>query len=547
METLLKDQTIEVTLELPKKDIKPFYNTGSCDGCPLKRENYQLRADYGYWKKQHERASERLTEFEKENKELKARIRYLSQQLYGRKTEKNKSKPSEKNKKVTVDKKNRGHQPGSPQHPRRNYDHLPTIPEIHDLDEEQKNCPCCGLPFEELSGTEDSIIVEIEVKAYKRKIRKKKYKRTCNCEGIPGIITAPGPAKLLHKSRIGISIWTLLFLEKYQFQLPMYRILKRLSVYSLSIPQGTIGDGLKRLKYIFDPIYDAIVEKNLLALWWQGDETRWLVMEFLPEKLSHRWYLWVFITEETVVYIMDPTRAADVIKRHFGTTIEGILLVDRYSAYKSFAKNKTKFILAFCWSHVRRDFLDAANKYPELEEWAMEWKEAIGNLFHLNKKRLIHPVDSEGFKENDLVLKEAAEEFKTKYEEELQKPKLHFECKAVLKSLKNHWDGLIVFVKHPYIPMDNNESERKMRNPGLGRKNYYGSGRIWSAHFTAKLFSIFQTLEKWKINLQDWLTDYLTVCAQNKGSPPDDITSFLPWNISKHQVRKMNPSKMKHL
>ncbi len=27
-------------------------------------------------------------------------------------------------------------------------------------------------------------------------------------------------------------------------------------------------------------------------------------------------------------------------------------------------------ILAFCWAHVRRDFLDAARKYPELEEWA---------------------------------------------------------------------------------------------------------------------------------------------------------------------------------
>jgi len=72
-----------------------------------------------------------------------------------------------------------------------------------------------------------------------------------------------------------------------------------------------------------------------------------------------------------------------------------------------------------------------------------------------------------------------------------------------------------------------------MRNPGLGRKNYYGSGRIWSAHFTAKLFSIFQTLAKWDINASAWLSNYLTACAQNKGSPPADITSFLPWNIIK--------------
>jgi transposase len=528
---LLKDQKTPNLIEDPYKNTQTAGNIPiSCKNCSTKRENYQLRADAGYWKKQHARACERLSELQKENKELKARIRYLNQQLYGKKTEKKSS--SEKDKKPKGNKKNRGHQPGAPQHPRRNYDHLPATEEMHDLEEEKKICPCCGLPFEELPGTDDSIIIEVEVKAHKRKIRKKRYKKTCNCEEVPGIITAPGPPKLLPKTRIGISIWALILLEKYHFQIPIYRILNRLSIVGLSIPQGTIGDGLKRMKDIFNPIYDAIIERNLAGPWWQADETRWQVMELAPGKLTYKWYLWVFITTETVVYIMDPTRATEVIKRYFGTIIKGILLVDRYSSYKSFVKNLSAFILAFCWSHVRRDFLDAAKKYPVLEDWAMDWKAAIGNLFHLNEERLAHPVDSEEFGEKDLILRKAIAAFKTKYKTELQQPKLHFECKAVLTSLKNHWDGLTVFLDHPYIPMDNNESERKMRNPGLGRKNYYGSGRIWSAHFTAKMFSIFQTLIKWNINVLDWLKSYLEACAQNKGIPPDDITTFLPWNIS---------------
>ena len=533
MLTKAKEQTGKATQRHYQKNYQH-----DCIGCSLVKQNYQLKNEAGYWKNLHQRATERVKKLEEEQKESNARIRYLSQQLYGRKTEKAKS--SEQVKKVTTKKKNRGQQPGSPQHPKRRYNHLPTIPELYDLDEKQKICPCCGLPYKELPQTEDSTIVEIEVKAHIRKINKKKYTRTCNCKTSPGILTAAGPAKLLPKTRIGISIWTLILLEKYHFGIPVYRILKRLSMYDLSIPQGTIGDGLKRLKDMFNPIYDALVTKNLTSSWWQADETRWLVMELPEKKLSFRWYLWVFITEETVVYIMDPTRAAAVIHRHFGTIIEGILLVDRYSAYKSFAKNKTDFILAFCWVHVRRDFLDAAKKYPELEAWAMEYKEAIGNLFHLNQQRLLYTQDSERFIEKELLLKKAVADFKVKYEEELQNTKLHGECKAVLKSLKNHWDGLIVFVKHPFIPMDNNESERKMRNPGLGRKNYYGSGRIWSAHFTAKLFSIFQTLTKWDINLSAWLSNYLTACAQNKGSPPTDITSFLPWNIIKKPEEIVN-------
>ena len=33
-----------------------------------------------------------------------------------------------------------------------------------------------------------------------------------------------------------------------------------------------------------------------------------------------------------------------------------------------------------------------------------------------------------------------------------------------------HWQGAILFVDHPEVPMDNNESERCLRNPIIGQK-----------------------------------------------------------------------------
>jgi hypothetical protein len=36
--------------------------------------------------------------------------------------------------------------------------------------------------------------------------------------------------------------------------------------------------------------------------------------------------------------------------------------------------------------------------------------------------------------------------------------------------------GLTLFVDYPEVPMDNNYGERQLRNPVVGRKNYYGSG-----------------------------------------------------------------------
>ena len=66
--------------------------------------------------------------------------------------------------------------------------------------------------------------------------------------------------------------------------------------------------------------------------WWQADETRWNVFETTKTKATYKRYPWVFVSRESVVYVVDPTRATDVIESHLGRVVEGILLVDRYSA-----------------------------------------------------------------------------------------------------------------------------------------------------------------------------------------------------------------------
>ena len=77
--------------------------------------------------------------------------------------------------------------------------------------------------------------------------------------------------------------------------------------------------------------------------------------------------------------------------------------------------------------------------------------------------------------------------------------------------------------------MDNNLGENSIRTPVNGRKNYYGSGSLWSAQLAAMLFAILQTLVLWGINPRHWLRCYLTACAENGASAPQDIDPFLPW------------------
>jgi transposase len=139
------------------------------------------------------------------------------------------------------------------------------------------------------------------------------------------------------------------------------------------------------------------------------------------------------------------------------------------------------------------------------------------------------------------ALEQAIEQMEAYCNQELEKHNLHGAQRDVLNSLKNHWLGLTVFVSSPQVPMDNNTAERRMRNPGMGRKNYYGSGSQWSANLAAMMFSLFQTILLWKLNPHHWLHNYLMACAENGGSPPVDLTPFIPWQMSeerKQQVAK---------
>jgi transposase len=114
--------------------------------------------------------------------------------------------------------------------------------------------------------------------------------------------------------------------------------------------------------------------------------------------------------------------------------------------------------------------------------------------------------------------------------------------KKVLNSVKNHWNGLIVFKDRPEVPMDNNAAERAIRPAVIGRKNYFGSVTKWSALLTAILFSIFQTLELWQINPRTWLFAYLDACRKNNGQPPEKLIDFIPWEMSPEQFEKLkNP------
>jgi transposase len=538
----------------------------------LRLERVLLRQQAHYWHSQHRRAKERESKLQQQVQLLQAQIRDLESRLHGHKSEKTApTTPTSGTPGPRKTPRPRGQQRGARGPSRRNYDQLPTSHESCQVPPQQQCCGTCGAPWRQLSGTDDGHILEIEVRAHRRVYHRQRYQRTCTCPQQPVVVTAPPPPKVIPKGILGVSLWVMILEHKFALFQPLYRILIELRSLGLDLSAGTVTGGLQKMLPLLQPLYEALVEHNRSEGHWHADETRWLVFERRADKAGFAWSLWVFAAAESVVFVLDPTRAHEVPENHFGDH-DGILNVDRYSAYKAMRQVKAgRIVLAFCWAHVRRDFLAVLTSWPELSDWAWSWLEDIALLYQHNAARrraldnaanaastasvagatadaavaspstalVVTPAAALATAER--LLRQHVDHLAQRRDRELAQTDLRAPQAKALKSLQNHWAGLTVFLDHPEVPLDNNEAERRERGPVVARKNYYGSGRLWSGRLAAMLFSLFHTLSLWDLDLRAWLTRYLTACAEAGGQPPAEATAHLPWNMTPEQRAELMP------
>ncbi len=552
-------------------------NAGGATACPFsqewititKQEHIELKSQASYWKAQHDQVKIKLEKANQKISEYLGKIKDLKNRVFGKKTEKGKSTSENKDNPGTDPKRPRGQQQFSQGHGRTERPDLPVVPEEKDLPDAEKVCPNCGLPHRRNPALDEhSDVIEVKVKAHIRRIHRPAYTPGCDCPNTPAIITAPPPPRLIPHSPYGVSFWVEVILRKYRYGQPSNRYLTDLSDQGLPVSPGTLAGGLQKLAPLFDPIQEALYCKQMSEELFHNDETRWEVFVQIEGKQGTRWYLWVTRSSSVIYYCIDPSRSAAVPGAHFaGLQKDRVIIVcDRYSAYKKLARLSDLILLAFCWAHVRRDFLDAARSFGTLEPWALEWKEHIGLLYHLNSLRLEQwdaelPIEQQStdFHQHHASLEallhsiqEEAQQVVSRIEaDNIQagrkndslvdvKSSAEKQQVKVYRSLLNHWDGLTLFMQNPHVPLDNNLAEGSIRNPVTGRGAYYGSGSILSAELAAMLFSILQTINLWNINPRHWLFLYLNTCAENGGNPPEEIAPFLPWEMDEDRRRELS-------
>jgi hypothetical protein len=149
---------------------------------------------------------------------------------------------------------------------------------------------------------------------------------------------------------------------------------------------------------------------------------------------------------EACAYLLDPSRSARVPREFLGEQAAGILSADRYSAYKTLLD---MIRIAFCWAHVRRDFLRIHDGNKTLAPWAGGWVDQINALYRINRTRLAAPRDSQPFLAADRQLREALEQMAQRRDGELATATLHSTKRKGLTSLREHWSGTDALCRSP--------------------------------------------------------------------------------------------------
>ena len=420
-----------------------------------------------------------------------------------------------------------------------------------------------GIPAEdwvEQNGMDEvSYIIRKKTIWYVERIIRRTYKPPADSDvDAPKIITASMPGKLIPQGKYGSEVWGDILIDKYQQHVPVQRQIFVAQQDGINLIPGTVFGGLKTIyETHLKPLYEQLIVELRKSGRWHADETRWYMLCDAMKKL---WYMWGFMSEKVTVFVLDATRSASVpaetllgiddlagIKEPVAISEEKmkILNVDRYSAYKALA-NLGLLILAFCWAHVRRDFTDIVKKYPKdikLVKWAEKWLVKIAGLYRINNERVKHPPGSRLFLEYDTKLRQAVDRMEKEINTELKMDENHVhEARfKAMESIKNHWDGLTVFLDHPEIPMDNNRMESGIRPCALGRNNYIGNHSEWGGELSACMYSIVQTCIQNRINPKTYLQYYFEKSIGMKGERSGEkINAMLPCNLKSNVIAEYN-------
>jgi transposase len=429
-------------------------------------------------------------------------------------------RPKKSDKAEKEPKKGKGHGPTS-------QPKLPVEPVVCEL--EDCTCQGCGGSLSLLAEQfeESELVSSVRRSFVLKEVKRQKYA----CGGCGTLCAAPGPLRLVPGGRYDLAFGVQVALDKYLDAMPLERQVRAMARVGLNVTSQTLWDQLHVLYLLLLPSFLALQDRVRAEEVLQIDETRWRMM---GKGSSKTWWLWVLAGAAGVVFQLEPSRGNDACKVLLAG-FAGILIADGYSVYASLEKAfslqgeqlvlaghqllQPDFLLAMCWMHARRGFIKAAKKGDPVANQALDLIEKLYAVEALAKERA--DGDAEALLHHRRQLREErSRDLVTQLEVWCAKQRVlpGTQLHQAIQFVEARWDSLKVFLTKPQVEIDNGEAERQIRNPVVGRKNYYGTRSELGARVASLMFSLIQTCIKLGVDPFAYLLEAATRAREMPGT-----------------------------
>lgn len=407
------------------------------------------------------------------------------------------------------------------------------VHEIHPSEQDQA-CPSCQHAKTIFGADVTEELEMIPAKFFVNRYVRHKY--ACpHCQG--SVSQGPLPPRPLERGIPGPGVLADLIAGKYSEHMPLYRMQERYRRAGINLSLSTFCDWVDHVAGLAAPLVEAMKNRVLASRKVHTDDTPITVLDpnVWPVH-SRRGYMWVYISEfGDVVFDFTNSHKRDG-PASFLKGYRGYLQADAFSGYDGIYASGEIFEVA-CWAHARRKFYETLVHYPAEAKRIVAM---IGGLYALESRaRKLRVPEGRLLAWRQRFGRNRLERLR-RYLDELSPQVLPRSPlgKAISYTLRN-WKALNRYTEAAFLSIDNNLSERQVKQMVIGRKNWMFAGSENGARNAAILFSLVVSCKLTGVDPFVYFRDILTRLQHH---PADRIHELIPSEWQKRFAPRTSPS-----
>lgn len=407
----------------------------------------------------------------------------------------------------------------------------------HRTPEEERICPECGTPMEEIGKEVRRTLVMIPAQA---KIREDVYYtyacQVCKETGVetPVLKTEKVPS-LIPGSYASAEAVAYIMVQKFVMYAPLYRQEQEWNRAGVMISRQTMSNWILRvaeewLRPIYERLHGRLLRQEVL----HADETTLQVLKLEGRTARNKCYMWLYRTSgdaerPIVLYDYRQNRKAENAEE-FLEGFTGWLHADGYAGYHRLPGN---IRVVGCWAHLRRKFDEAVNALPKEQQTgctAMEGLQYCNALFAIERELAELPPEERYIQR--LARSKPVMDALLAWAETRKAPPKSALGKA-LHYLREQWIYLERYLEDGRLELSNNRAERSIKPFVMGRKNFLFANTEGGAQGSATIYSLIETAKENGLDPYRYLVHVLTEAPVLAAAREDWADRLLPENAPK--------------